>query len=358
MSDQIKNERLAGLDIFRILAAFVVFLFHSNIHVGCYYGILNEFVNMGAVYMTGFFLLSGYVLYYTYSKRNLSCVENLKIFYLKRAIGILPLYYAVSLIYIIFLGTETAAENLLLAPIEILGLQSTFSTLFGVTHNGGTWFVSCLIICYLIYPFIQEIAKQINLKTKIIIIALCWIVLLISPFIVYKYQTVTTYADPFYRLLEFMIGVLLCSMKAELENTKCLRFMFNWITILVEFIIMVVGVTIGMRLQISPGNYMLYNWVVLPMFVLSIVSMAEVRNNRFTESRVIKYLSAISYAFFFAQFFTWNALRWIMEKTGIEANWFKIIVSTCMVLIISIILHEAIEQPCSRLLRKKLVREN
>ena len=86
--------------------------------------------------------------------------------------------------------------------------------------------------------------------------------------------------------------------------------------------------------------------------------MAGVRNNRFTESRLIKYLSAISYAFFFAQFFTWNALRWIMEKTGIEANWFKIIVSTCMVLIISIILHEAIEQPCSRLLRKKLVREN
>ena len=91
--------------------------------------------------MTAFFVLSGYVIYYTYQKKDLGKLANIKLFYKKRYITILPIYYLVGTLYIIFFlgGTESLQENVILMPIEILGLQSVFTSIFSVSHNGGTW---------------------------------------------------------------------------------------------------------------------------------------------------------------------------------------------------------------------------
>ena len=83
---------MIGLDLFRVIAAFTVFLFHSSIHMGCTYGIFQDFVSMGAVFMTGFFLLSGFVIFKTYSKREITKISEIKNFYLKRLITLIPVY--------------------------------------------------------------------------------------------------------------------------------------------------------------------------------------------------------------------------------------------------------------------------
>ena len=56
--------RIIGLDVFRIFLTMLVFAFHSNIHFQCHYGILDNFVSMGAIAMTGFFMLSGFSMFY------------------------------------------------------------------------------------------------------------------------------------------------------------------------------------------------------------------------------------------------------------------------------------------------------
>ena len=94
------KDRLLGLDIYRILAALFIFLFHSNMHIGCSYGFLSGFVSMGAIYMTAFFLLSGFSLFLVWNKKDLNNIDTIKGFYLKRGIGILPLYYTVALLFI------------------------------------------------------------------------------------------------------------------------------------------------------------------------------------------------------------------------------------------------------------------
>lgn len=58
------RKRLCGLDVLRLMSVLVIFLFHSNGHLHCSYGVLNAFVSMGAVFMTAFFMLSGYVIAY------------------------------------------------------------------------------------------------------------------------------------------------------------------------------------------------------------------------------------------------------------------------------------------------------
>ena len=209
-------------------------------------------------------------------------------FYKKRYITILPIYYLVGTLYIIFFGggTESLLENVILMPIEILGLQSVFTSIFSVSHNGGTWFVSCILLCYLIYPFAQEIIKQISLKSKIKMLLLSVLVLLWSPFIVWKFQTGAIYSNPFFRILEFIIGILLCSMKDEISRLSIARFLYSRIFIFIEFIILIIGVTVAYRLKVSPGNYMLYSWIGLPMFMLLIVSMSSIVSNQFNKNKI------------------------------------------------------------------------
>lgn len=351
--DIILTDRQTGLDIYRIVAVSIVFLFHSHIHIGCDYGILNEFVQMGAIYMTAFFMISGYVLYLGYQKKELLKIKRLKQFYIKRCISIMPLYYFVALIYILFLGTETYRENLLLAPIEILGVQSVFSSIFSLTHNGGTWFVSCILCCYFIYPFLQEIIKQISDRAKVVVMGIGIFILLWSPFIVIKYNAVSIYANPFFRIIEFSIGIMLCALKDACNKCKLTKYLHSWKIIILEYLLLVSGVTVAVKLRIGVNDYMLYNWLGLPLFMLLLIGFSRTSISSEKVGLLIKYLSEISYAFFMAQFFCFKMTNFIIGTLNINVtNIVKILLSLAICFVLAILLHELIEKPSMRILKR------
>jgi peptidoglycan/LPS O-acetylase OafA/YrhL len=123
--------RAVGHDVMRISMALLIFMFHSRIHVlHCSYGIINSFVDMGAIAMTGFFLLSGYVINLTYGRKDMSSSEEIKHFYLKRLISIIPLYFVwaslVVIANVVINGKSAAIDEIILFPVEFFGIQSVF----------------------------------------------------------------------------------------------------------------------------------------------------------------------------------------------------------------------------------------
>lgn len=345
------SHRAAGLDLFRVVAAVMVLLFHCNIHHESSFGPLTGFVLMGAVFMTAFFMLSGYVLFLTYKDKSLVQAPALKNFYLKRIFGIFPLYLVVAVLYIVTLGQESAFQNLVLLPIEILGLQSVFSTLFPVSHNGGTWFISCLLFAYLAFPLMQEVVKQMTTRTKWMSLALCSAILFWSPLVVHTFKTDSIYSNPFFRGLEFFIGVLLCSLPIRAGIAKILA---TWKSLLVEVLLLVAGVSIAVRLNIFVGNYMLYDWIVIPLFAFMILTLAGLKSPRLHNSAVLRYASAASYAFFLAQTFNTEIENWLFATCDIQNNVLQIAVSVALCVIIAVALHELVEKPCAKMLKKKL----
>lgn len=136
-------------------------------HFGCDYYFLNVFIRMGAIAMTVFFMLSGYSLHLSNSKKDLTKISEIREFYIKRLITIFPLYYTIALIHVVYAiinGRISLTEVVVLFPVELFATQSTFTTLFPYSHNSGTWFLSCIIICYLLYPFIQSVHLQTSNK--------------------------------------------------------------------------------------------------------------------------------------------------------------------------------------------------
>ena len=262
-----------------------------------------------------------------------------------------------ALLYCVLIDRNNVFGNLVLLPIETLAVQSTFNTLFDISHNGGTWFISCIFICYLLYPYIQKLTKQLQQKGRFILLLLCMFLLLYQPFVVFYFHIDRNYSNPFYRLLEFLIGVLSAAMLGDFQNTKGKRVLRSGIMIGFEVLLLIFAISIAVKLEISPGNYMLYSWAALPIFILLIPGLATAEFRFFKKKkllyRVVTYLSEISYCFYLSQFFIWD----IMRKVGMaeSTNWLRCTVAIALCMVLSVAMHELFEKPCKRLLQNKLL---
>lgn len=92
---------IISLTSFRFITAFVVFLFHCRIHLNWQVDvrILDKFFLSGATFMTGFFVLSGFVMCHAYCDTDFTKRENIFNYYLKRIAKIYPTYLVVTLVY-------------------------------------------------------------------------------------------------------------------------------------------------------------------------------------------------------------------------------------------------------------------
>ena len=352
------KRKYVGLDLLRVLSAFIICMFHTTCHLGCDYGLLQNFSLMGAVFMTAFFMLSGFSLFINWGGYNLTNIQNVKRFWLKRFISVIPMYWLVLAIYKIAMlivdGGAVAISIMALTPIDILGLQSVFSSLFDVSHNGGTWFISCILICYLVYPFVQEIVIRMNKKNRKIILFICVFILLYSPLIVYQFRLMPIYSNPFFRLLEFIIGMLLAAMKIDFKDSTFIhKYIYNWWTVVAVFLLMIVGVSTAVRLKISIGNYMLYSWICLPCFIIILFGLSGVESKMLNKSRFIKWMSSISYVFFLSQLFSNKLSKRLISVASLDNNIAKILIGWSMCFAIAVVFR-FIEVRVKALIQKRI----
>ena len=125
--------------------------------------------------------------------------------------SIIPIYYFLHLFYLICnFNTIDFKQYIIYTPIELLGLQSIFSNVMEIFHNGGTWFISCLIICYLVYPLLHNLIINIRSINKAIALLVIFVFLLVYLPIYNTFsESLSLYTNPFYRLLEFATGVVI-----------------------------------------------------------------------------------------------------------------------------------------------------
>ncbi|MEG2020158.1 MAG: acyltransferase family protein, partial [Oscillospiraceae bacterium] len=135
----------------------------------------------------------------------------LKKYFIKRFTSIYPLYLTIYLSSCILFNNLALADTLVIVPIQLTLTQSNFYML-NVVGNDATWFFSCLAISYFFFPFISHISKHISRKTQIIVLAVIYILLTISPYVMIRFMLVGIYTNPFFRGLEFVFGILLANL--------------------------------------------------------------------------------------------------------------------------------------------------
>lgn len=360
------KKRYIGLDIFRLMAVIAILLLHTTNHLYADYGPLRPFARMGAVFMTAFFMLSGFSLFVNHASENAITLPNLKSYFKKRFIGILPMYYMVYVLFVLFYFCASKifstldyslTDELILAPVEILGIQSNFHSLYDYSHNGMTWFISCLLMCYLVYPLLQEVAKQLSNKAKFRIILLLSLILIYAPIVQDMFQTAFLYTNPFFRILEFSIGVFLASMKPRLDEiTFIKKYVYNWLTVIIVNLLMIIGVSIAVSAGIAVKNYTLYSGLCLPFFIVMLIGFSGVSSEALSKSKVIRYCCDISYAFFLAQLFSDTICSILIIELGIKNNLIIILLGWVVCIAIALLLHEAFEKPVKKILNRRFAK--
>lgn len=85
-----------SIQYLRALAALMVIFHHSSAQIDIYRGTLKQ-VNIGAAGVDVFFVISGFVIWFTTYNRKLSPAK----FMLKRIIRVVPLYWFVTLAIVV-----------------------------------------------------------------------------------------------------------------------------------------------------------------------------------------------------------------------------------------------------------------
>ena len=177
-------------------------------------------------------------------------------------------------------------------------------------------------------------------------------ILIISPLVQRHFHLASIYDNPFFRILEFLEGIIVASMSYKIHKKSISLKDIVWL--LITFTILIVGVGIGD--VIAPRDFMLANWIVLPCFSLLLYLLGNAYIPALQNSMILYYCSKLSYTFYLSQLFVWTVSPIILwHILHVDNNFMRIVVSLLSCVVISVFLHECVEKPASKWLRNKFV---
>ena len=349
-----KREHLAILDIIKICCAVLIYMRHSITMFGCTYGsslVDGLICATTSPIMVCFFVVSGFSIYYNNSNRNLLDAGELRTFYKKRFITLFPIYILVHMLSYV-LVVNTVQQKIYSTPVELLGLQSMYGGLFGISHSGATWFISSLLLGYFIYPLVQELLKM-NQRCIYLVTSVIFFVLVYSEVVMLQIFGVQPgYVNPVFRAMQVAFGAALCMAFTEDDkgnNKKASIMMVANLIITGLLTVFALHYKMGIEYVTTPIYYYLIAFAML----ISI----KFKPRLLTKSKLIKYAGSLTFYFFILQVFLWRLSAKVCGLTGFESNKGKLLVSFVLCVALSIICKELFDKHAQKYLKNKLLKK-
>jgi peptidoglycan/LPS O-acetylase OafA/YrhL len=219
MLHEYKLKTINSLTGVRFLAAMLVFLFHFGAAFSERIGMpdfVSNFLHNGKIGVSVFFVLSGFILTYTYTKRFAHQL-NLVDFFVARFSRIYPVYLFALLLMLPVLPKALDTWSIVCVLGMVQSWTLPFSS-FGGTWVMQAWTLSVELFFYICFPLLLVLMRNIKLQT--IVISLFVVSLLIvtlgTPWIdpgvkfVPFLPIALTPILPVLRLPEFIFGMLIC----------------------------------------------------------------------------------------------------------------------------------------------------
>lgn len=265
----------------------------------------------------------------------------------------MPSYLLVALIWPLAYPSQVK-DWVVLLPIDFFGIQTVYRTLFGILHNGGTWFVSCMLFAYLFYPVIK-VFVECSKKMCVSILVVVSFLLVYSNVIIIRFSLDGLYSNPITRSFEFLVGVAFAEIVFFGTNTENevgkYRFKIGEIIGIIVFIA-TFSFVIGKYIQPEgPLNIVLF--FAVPSILIALLIASRLRSEYFEKNRLVSAFSGMSYQFFLVQLFLWNITDLIVKPLGIKGNAEKLMISFSLCTIISYIVWRFYDKPIRKILSSK-----
>ena len=348
-----KKERLVILDIIKICCAVLIYMRHSITMFGCTYGsslVDGLICATTSPIMVCFFVVSGFSIYYNNSNRNLLDAGELRTFYKKRFITLFPIYILVHMLSYV-LVENTLQQKIYSTPVELLGLQSMYGGLFGISHSGATWFISSLLLGYFIYPLVQELLKM-NQRCIYLVTSVIFFVLVYSEVVMLQIFGVQPgYVNPVFRAMQVAFGAALCMAFTEDDKGNNKKAAIMMVANLISTGLLTVF-ALHYKMGIEYVTTPIYYYLIAFAMLISI----KFKPRLLTKSKLIKYAGSLTFYFFILQVFLWRLSAKVCGLTGFESNKGKLLVSFVLCVALSIICKELFDKHAQKYLKNKLLK--
>ena len=349
-----KREHLAILDIIKICCAVLIYMRHSITMFGCTYGsslVDGLICATTSPIMVCFFVVSGFSIYYNNSNRNLLDAGELRTFYKKRFITLFPIYILVHMLSYV-LVVNTVQQKIYSTPVELLGLQSMYGGLFGISHSGATWFISSLLLGYFIYPLVQELLKM-NQRCIYLVTSVIFFVLVYSEVVMLQIFGVQPgYVNPVFRAMQVAFGAALCMAFTEDDKGNNKKAAIMMVANLISTGLLTVF-ALHYKMGIEYVTTPIYYYLIAFAMLISI----KFKPRLLTKSKLIKYAGSLTFYFFILQVFLWRLSAKVCGLTGFESNKGKLLVSFVLCVALSIICKELFDKHAQKYLKNKLLKK-
>lgn len=189
-----------------------------------------------------------------------------------------------------------------------------YGNLGGYIHNAGTWFISCFVLAYFMFPYLHNLFGMMKRSSRTKVLILMCAMTMYIPIATTVVGANREYPNPLFRLLEFCVGMLLAKFKAEGEKGK--KRLLLSCAYLCLYLVLIVGVSFLYKCNYFRDNWISYNILVVPVFSAIIYFADCIEWNL----RLCQKFSIISYDFFFVQYFTWAIMGNLMESYQVRRS--------------------------------------
>lgn len=353
------NSQIKSLTGLRFFAAAMVVANHFSNPT---HRLIANFTQHSFIGVTIFFVLSGFILSYSYASRPGSMRGTLRSFWMARIARLYPVYLVGIALFVpvVFYATgETAFQRISTGLLSLIVGQAWIRPLgmpFGMWNPPG-WSLSAEEFFYLVFPFICKPLSKLSMRQLLGFSLMCWLLSLTGTL---KYLA-TDYADrdlwmffPLLRLPEFLLGM---SAGIVWKNRKTSAF-----DAIAPYTAALSAIALIAFLSCSLREEMFLNGVTAPFAVLLICSLASNRGllARFLSCKPLVALGGASYSLYILHWIIWLMALHVFGRSQImhtQPNLFFIayfIVAT----ISAYICFRFIEEPMNRFLRVYLMERN
>ncbi|WP_316930149.1 acyltransferase family protein [Neotamlana sedimentorum] len=297
-------------------------------------------------------MLSGFILSYNYREKFLTKTLSIKRFYLARLARIYPLHLIMFFAALPFTIHIFKMNKLLWIAQSFFNLTLTQSFLpkssIYFSFNGVSWSISNELFFYLLFPFlIVLIYKCRNYKviTAIILIMIIPLSVAIMP---EEFYFSFFYINPLFRVLDFIIGILLYFVFEKVKQRKFNYFRLELFSILL--LILFFGLHKGIP---DVYRYSYYYWLPMSLLIFAF-SFQGGKISKILSNSTLLYLGEISFGFYMIHQLIIKYYFPLFYENKIDNIYAKILVLFVVTVLLSHLSYRFYEKPLNKVIKRKI----
>ena len=368
MKPESPSEEILPLTGLRFVAALYVFIFHIDMRwpLAPESGFFSNLISQGAVGMSLFFVLSGFVLARRYGDGS----GDYRAYLVNRLSRIYPIYLVVAILTIPWMGISLESDSAYglfrqiamagtLIAVDTLLIQAWFPQLFALWNNGGSWSISVEAFCYVLLPFILvALARRSDRTVKQVALAAYALAVIPGLTLILFYGThgLAFYSMPIYRLPEFVLGVCtaLAATRLTVSPGRAAALQLAAMSALIVYL----GF-IGPKLPM----WITHNWIVLPVIAITIFTTAQSFGvlSKLLSVAPMVWAGKISYSFYSFQLLVLLFLKshhaaLVVQLPALSDNRLLLLAAFAVLMVLSAAGYHLIEEPMRILLKRRMGR--